>query len=86
MQGTGGKKRVGGHAGEISVGLGYKALDLLLAPFLCRASLSSGKEASEVRYGIWSQCAHLPFFGLRQFPFLGWVCLLTWKKEAGPSH
>lgn len=54
-----GKRKVGGHAGEKSAVLGYKAVGLLLVPFLCRTSLSSGKEESEVRYSIWSQHGHL---------------------------
>lgn len=38
MQGIGGKRRVGGHAGEMSTGLGYKGVGFQLIPFLCRDS------------------------------------------------
>lgn len=37
------------HAGEASTGLACIGAGLLLAAFLCRASLSSGKRAYEVR-------------------------------------
>lgn len=48
----GSRRWVGGPAGDMSTGLGDKGVGLLLVTFLCRASLSSGKEESEVRYGI----------------------------------